>query len=83
MKQSPPRPCYLSSRCCISSRDGDDIGGKEEGRAKCASVHEAAWKEGRVEGGRGEKGKEETGGSYSTIETTEDFPEALSCSSKR
>lgn len=42
MKQSPPRPCYLSSRCCISSRDGDDIGGKEEGRAKCASVHEAA-----------------------------------------
>lgn len=35
---------------------------------------------GRREGG---KGKEETGGSYSTIETMEDFPEALSCSSKR
>lgn len=35
---------------------------------------------GRREGG---KGKEEAGGSYSTIETTEDFPEALSYSSKR
>lgn len=59
MKQSPPRPCYLSSRCCISSRDGDDIGGGESEMRECARSSV----KGKVgEGGERERGTRREGG---------------------